>query len=174
MTEKDRYLGDRLVFAAMHGDISLASALLSDGAPVNERNAVGWTGLHWAACLVSHEMAELLLGRGAKVDIRDASGATALHWAASSGNPETIRLLVSAGSDMSAVNGGGYTPLEIAVSKWHIEAAAALIEMGADPGSIRESYPSEWAAVCSCVDRSLCKSSAASVAERSSDDGLGL
>jgi hypothetical protein len=88
---------------------AIAAALLSSGAAVNERGALGVTPLMKLAgsfyqADVDRALAERILAMGADVNARDAFGSTALITAARRQKLELAKFLVSKGADPALTN----------------------------------------------------------------------
>ena len=87
-----------LLFAARHGDIESARALLAAGADVNDRAADGNSALVVAAMSGHENLARFLVARGADPDAAGA-GYTPLHAAVLRSQPGLLRALLAAGAD---------------------------------------------------------------------------
>lgn len=99
--------------------------------PVNVKDRLDMTPLHYAALYGNTESVRLLLERGADVNARNKSGATPLIYGAY--NFEKTRLLVEKGADVNAKSTAGMTPLLVAVSvHGNTPTVRYLIEKGAD------------------------------------------
>lgn len=99
--------------------------------PVNVRDRLDTTPLHYAALYGNAESVRILLDHGADPKARNKSAATALIYAAY--NFDKTRLLVEKASDVNAESGNGMTPLLVAVSVHGNTATVRyLIEKGAD------------------------------------------
>lgn len=79
--------------AASARNLGLAGALLERGAPVNARQAMGWTPLHAAAQNGDKAMAELLLKHGADPRATNDQGVNAVELAKKGGHNELLGLL---------------------------------------------------------------------------------
>ena len=100
-------------------------------APVNAKDRLDTTPLHYAALYGSTESVRILLDRGADVKARNKSEATALLYGAY--NFDKTRLLVEKGSDVNAKSAAGMTPLLVAVSTHGNTATVRyLLDKGAD------------------------------------------
>jgi ankyrin repeat protein len=99
--------------------------------PVNVKDRLDTTPLHYASVYGSAESVRILLDRGAEVNARNKSGATPLIYAAYSF--DKTRLLVEKGADVNAQAASGMTPLLVAVSvHGNTSTVQYLIEKGAD------------------------------------------
>uniref|UniRef100_A0A7S0WJH8 Uncharacterized protein n=1 Tax=Pyramimonas obovata TaxID=1411642 RepID=A0A7S0WJH8_9CHLO len=129
-----------LMLAAMHGEPTIAEALLRRGAEVNQETPeTGWTALLLAAESAEPqyeeetphlvEVFEMLLFDGAEVNHSDSSGCTALMKVAEKGSVEIAQLLLENGADPLLVNGEGQTALQIAEAYGHTEVRDLLHEI---------------------------------------------
>ena len=123
-----------LLFAARHGDIESAGALLDAGADVNDRSADGNSALVVAAMSGHENLAEYLLARGADPDAAGA-GYTALHAAVLRSQPGLLRALLAAGADPDVPLVRG-TP----VPRWTYQFVFTLREKGATPFTLAAKY----------------------------------
>ena len=94
-----------LMYAALHGDLDTAKALLKRGAQVNSE---GWTPLHYAASAGHLEMVTWLLENHAYIDAGSANGTTPLMLAAREKRTTVARYLVEQGADPSLRNEAGF------------------------------------------------------------------
>lgn len=78
--------------AASARNVALARALLEGGAPVDARQAMGWTALHAAAQNGDKTMAELLLKHGADPRATNDEGVSAIDLAKKGGHNELLAL----------------------------------------------------------------------------------
>lgn len=105
--------------AAQSGQPDVVRFLLDRGLPVNlpperaadrspahfrpgEDTSRVYTPLHYAAALLSPEIARLLIAHGAQVDAEDAFGTTPLLAAAAGSHTATVRLLIAHGANVRA------------------------------------------------------------------------
>ena len=105
---------ERLHRAVIAGDIEGVRELLSNGAPVDDRDSQGWTALMHAANKGYVLLVDILLRSGASPDIRAADGATALFIATMNAHPEAIALLMRAGASVSTRGPRGLTAVDVA------------------------------------------------------------
>ena len=107
-----------------HQNVKLAEALLDAGAPVDSRDAGGYTPLIWATNRGAVKLIELLLARGAdanaKTTEKNNAGRTALMMA---NNVAAVRVLLAAGADPKAVEENDMPTWE-----FHKGAAAKLLK----------------------------------------------
>ncbi len=139
-----------LLFAARHGRVAAADALLDGGADVNNPTPTGATPLALAAHSGQDEFAAHLLGRGADPNAMEA-GYTALHAAVLRGDRTLVRTLLAHGADPNLRLRSG-TPLRRASQDWAFNPSLVsatpywlaswfhdadimrdLVEAGADP-----------------------------------------
>ncbi|BDI30785.1 hypothetical protein CCAX7_28360 [Capsulimonas corticalis] len=123
--------------ALTSGDLEWVTALLHDGADIEEHNSFGWTPLMAASLKGQVDIARLLLDHGAELNATDREGKSAIHYAGMRGGAEAVRLLVRLGANINAVESfGGYTPLHLAAGhcnrKIVQDTCAALLAAGAD------------------------------------------
>lgn len=102
---------------------AVARLLLDNGAPVNERDAYGYSALHFAAIHSSASTAEVLLERGADVNLTHKNGYTPLHRASS---VELAELLLARGASVNQPNGYGDTPLHLGAMNGRLDLVQLL------------------------------------------------
>eukprot|EP00656_Telonema_subtile_P052625 TRINITY_DN7386_c0_g1_i2.p1 TRINITY_DN7386_c0_g1~~TRINITY_DN7386_c0_g1_i2.p1 ORF type:complete len:296 (+),score=64.49 TRINITY_DN7386_c0_g1_i2:97-984(+) len=78
---------------------------------VYERDADGFTPLHYAAARNGARTATLLMGAGADTAWTSKHGTTPLHMAAQYNSTEVATLLIAAKADVNAMDENGLTPL---------------------------------------------------------------
>jgi RNA polymerase sigma factor (sigma-70 family) len=121
-----------LHYAAEHGQIEVARALLERGADINAvEPSHQLTPLGWATTFprrLQREMAEFLLSRGARLDI---------HSAAALGMTHDVEVLLrqdpSLADQRLTDNNGALAPLHLAAWWGHTETVRLLLAHGADP-----------------------------------------
>jgi len=126
--------------ASRDRDIPMMLELLAEGADVDEKDALGYTSLHYALNIASHDVARTLLNAGANIHKTVyKNGRTALHEALGCANlPEIVDALLKAGADANARDRDGLTPFHYAASATHLrrvyiqEFVEALLAKGAD------------------------------------------
>ena len=123
-----------LLFAARHGDIESARALLAVGADVDDQSADGNSALVVAAMSGHENLAAFLLARGADPDAAGA-GYTALHAAVLRSQPGLLRALLAGGADPDVPLVRG-TP----VPRWTYQFVFTLRERGATPFTLAAKY----------------------------------
>lgn len=120
-----------LMFAAQHGKLSAARALLRAGADVALRTEDKWSALDYASSTGHADVMRELLRYGADVMSRCPSGFTALHIAAKNDHGIAVHVLVEAGADIEAREECSYlTPLHFAAYHGCCESLAALLLHG--------------------------------------------
>ncbi|MCP5469067.1 MAG: ankyrin repeat domain-containing protein [Chlamydiales bacterium] len=109
----------------------LATALLINGARIDQQDMQGRSALHLAAEAGNVEAINFLVDHEANVDIRDVNGRSPLMYACKSGGLECCKQLLLAKSDVNAKDNDGQTPLMFAVQKDQPEMVTHLINKGA-------------------------------------------
>jgi ankyrin repeat protein len=95
-----------LMFAALHGDLSMVRYLVARKAEVNRE---GWTPLHFAAANGHAAVVRFLLEHHAYIDAESPNRTTPMMMAARQAHPTVVRLLVEEGADPTPRNDAGYT-----------------------------------------------------------------
>ncbi len=121
--------------AAKTGDAAALTALLDDGAGINESNGIA-TPLYYTVSKGHFEAAKLLVGRGADVNLAAKWGPPLLA-AAELARFEFVKLLLDAGADATIVF-KQQTALHIAAGKGCLECVSALVEKGADVNALNQ------------------------------------
>jgi ankyrin repeat protein len=126
-------MGNRLIDAAISGDLMKVRQLFDEGADANFANRLGVTALMVAAQWNRPEVVRFLLSKGADVEAQESSsGCNALMFACLSGNPEVVRLVLEHGASVNARNIDGRTALMTAAFCGSIELVKMLLRHGAD------------------------------------------
>lgn len=142
--------GHTPLYAAMFGEPQLTQTVLQLGAPLEQRDNLGYTPLMAASLLGYPQVAKILLDKGADIEARNNDGQTALlvsvlgttanyvdldavkkskwhnHWG------QVTRLLLKKGADVNAADKRGATPLFLAIFSQDVELCRELIKAGAD------------------------------------------
>lgn len=123
-----------LHWAAEHGDVRMANALLKAHASVKAVTREGnYTPLHVASKNGNAAVVRALIKAGADVNAVTNSGATALHLAAGSGSADAVLALIEKGADVNAKESThGQTPLIFAAEYDRADAIRVLLKHGAD------------------------------------------
>jgi ankyrin repeat protein len=100
--------GPALVWAARHNLIPLATAMLARGVPVNQRDHMENTPLHWAVRYP--DMVRFLIENGADVNARNLLGETPLHLAVK--YKATVEILLGSGADRNIQTVFGKTAVD--------------------------------------------------------------
>lgn len=120
---------------------------------INDVDAIGRTGLHWAVCQGNLGMAEQLLRCGADPDVSDRDAKTPLHLASSLGYLGVTDTLIRAGANLEAKDSLLQTPLHIAAMRNQVPTVARLIKAGATVDS--RSGIGETPLLSACVSDSI-------------------
>ena len=123
---------DTLLSAAKDGNLGGVQDALAHGVPVNSRDIIQATPLHWAAYNGDLEMAKILIKQGADKEAQDKNHTTPLHVAACEGQTAMIRCLIDEGGLREAIDYDGNTPLFYAAQYGHGDALNELLSMGAN------------------------------------------
>src|SRR5688572_14094446 len=115
--------------AARAGLIERVRKLLADGTPIDARDDMGRSALHWAALLGHTDVVRALIDHGAAPDAPDKHNRTPLLLA--SDHEEVVRILLAAGADPNA-DAGGITVFQYLARFGTPEVLGALIDGGAD------------------------------------------
>jgi hypothetical protein len=125
--------------AAAAQDAALVSAVLADGADVNQRFAQGRTALFLAAEKNALAVMQLLLDRDALIDARDDEGLTPLFVAARACRVESLALLLKRHANPDVrVRHHGETPLMAAAAGSCLDGVVLLLDAGADARAVDE------------------------------------
>jgi ankyrin repeat protein len=146
-TDKD---GHTALYAAMFGEPQLTKTVLQLGAPIEQRDNLGYTPLMAASLLGYPQAAEILLDKGADIEAKNNDGQTPLlvsvlgttanyvdldavkknQWHNRWG--QVTRLLLKKGADVNAADKRGATPLFLAIFSQDVELCRELIKAGAN------------------------------------------
>ena len=123
-----------LTLACYQGDVAAISALLQQGAGVDQEDDDGYTPLFVASLKGHVDAARLLLDAGAAVDKRREGDWSPFGIACALGHVDVATLLVERGADTAAVNTciGGTPPLLFACRKRNLDAMRLCVGRGAD------------------------------------------
>ena len=149
LRQKDEHGWTALHVAIVHKQASAAKHLVTQGAPIEERDNKGRTPLLIAAqqnlpdivaLLVAKKRAQINANKKrwsskrqvaarlrAYVDTADQRGWTALHHAAANGNEDMVKELIAAGAQVDSRNSAQRTPLHYAAAAGHSEIIRKLI-----------------------------------------------
>jgi ankyrin repeat protein len=100
-----------LMYAALHGNLEIATLLVEKGAQVNRP---GWAALHYAATGGSERMVDWLLERHAFIDAESPNRSTPLMLAVRQKHDAVARQLIAAGADPTIRNDAGLTAADYA------------------------------------------------------------
>jgi hypothetical protein len=111
-----------LEHAVRNANREMVQLLLSAGASVNLKNAIGETVLMMLDADATSDLVWDLLNSGASVNLKDENGNTALMQAALSQNLEALKTLLDAGAEVDTKNKEGQTALMFAASEGSVNA----------------------------------------------------
>jgi peptidoglycan/LPS O-acetylase OafA/YrhL len=92
--KKARLEDNAIWAAAKRGDTGAITAAIERGDPVNGRDEMQATALHWAAAYNHAEAIGVLLNGGAKINAGDGKDSTPLQWAVMMGSTGATRILM--------------------------------------------------------------------------------
>ena len=122
-----------LYWAAKHGNVPAARALLASGEDVN-KSVKDATVLQFAVKQGQVAVVKALIEAGADVNKTAGDNRTALIIAATQGQASCVVELIKAGADVNLASNDGDTPLVEAVKKGHDVIVGMLLLAGADVG----------------------------------------
>ncbi|MCP4519255.1 MAG: ankyrin repeat domain-containing protein, partial [Delftia sp.] len=125
-----------LWWAANHGHMALAQALMSSGADVNTPDHHGGTPLTQAASSGHLEMVRYLVESGVDIHAQIYDGRKAFNLAITNGRKDVAEYLLDVGNDPNETGSSGYTPLMIAAENNFYDLAQLLIRQGADVNAV--------------------------------------
>ena len=114
-----------LMYAALHGEMSIVRRLVERDAQVNK---TGWTPLHFAASNGHDEVVSYLLEHHAYIDAESPNRTTPLMMAARMKHPPTVRLLLQEGADPTPRNQSGMSAADYALRAGNPALSASLAE----------------------------------------------
>jgi len=117
----------KLIIACAQGDLEMTTALIEQGAFVNQQNFKGQTALYWAVTVGDISLVDILLENGANPNISDVEGASPLHIACANGNINVVYRLVKSGAFLNIQDEEMETALHYAVREGHLETVIFLI-----------------------------------------------
>jgi uncharacterized protein len=126
--------GNDLRVACWNGDLSKATELVNEGAPIEGRDSLGRTPLFLACHGDSADIVKMLLQHGAKIDDAENDGDLPIAHACDYGDLATSKMLLAAGasSQLSHVNKYGRTALMLAARGGHDALVSLLISQHID------------------------------------------
>jgi hypothetical protein len=117
----------RLGGAAKGGDIREVTALLSEGADVNENGMMGASPLYEAILYQApFDIIQLLINKGADVNRGIVNGWKPIHLAVKNNDAEVVGLLLERGAHTGVRNPHGETPLRMAEQKGNTAIARMI------------------------------------------------
>lgn len=121
-----------LGIACSEGRLSMAEALIENGADIDGNHSLGFPSLHNAASRDRTDLVDLLLKKGANVNARDSIGGTACHMAVRTLGINSVRRLLDAGCGLELMDYQGMTALHYAAPYGYYDLIAILLDRGAD------------------------------------------
>lgn len=107
----------------------VAQHLATGKAPLNTKDELGNSALHYAVNLDSYEITQLLLEHNAQVNTRNNKDATPLHIAVRHRNPKLVSLLLKHGADANSIDAEGNSPLHLTADYAHIKCGLEIIDL---------------------------------------------
>jgi len=131
--QEEGTLRSALMHAASWGDSASDAMkhLIEAAAPLEAREQLGWTSLHFAVKVGSIECVSTLIFHKANVNAESYLGNTGLHISALSGDGVMVQMLFKAGCALEHANRKGQTALQEAVRVGSAEATTTLLVYGA-------------------------------------------
>lgn len=115
MSTTNRYaLNQKLLAAAMTGDVEIFLSLIEEGAELDTRNNDGQNAMHIAAQKGHTDLIVALIGLGATPNTIDNINFTPLHWAANGGHAETVACLLEHGAKLDVQSLAGTSVMDLA------------------------------------------------------------
>ena len=125
--------GERLIQAAMQGDLAGVRELLAEGMDINFANPRGVTAIMVACQWNRPTVVKFLLENGADVNARETqSGLNPLMYACLSGNPRLVSLILDGNPVVDSPDATGRSALMVAATLGNAEAVKLLVRSGAD------------------------------------------
>jgi ankyrin repeat protein len=128
--------GAQLLEAAGDGDTARVRQLLTEGAPLEARDAQGNTPLLRATQGNHAQAAAALIEAGADVNSQNHMQDSAYLLAGAQGYREILELALSHGADLKSTNRYGGTALIPACERGHVEVVKRLLQAGVDPDHV--------------------------------------
>eukprot|EP00752_Nemacystus_decipiens_P007693 g6876.t1 len=120
-----------LMWAAQLGYAGVVTALLEEGADMEEEDREDLTALHWAARLGQERVVLVLLEHGADVEAIDYDGNTPLIWATRGGHRACVGYLLDNGASTKTPDENGNTPLHFSCQMGNAGITSDLLDWGA-------------------------------------------
>ncbi len=132
--------GHALHYAAAHGKLSAAKALMGAQIDLDLQDSSGQTALALAATSSrAVALAELFLGAGAQVDIADAKQRTALHLYAEQGYQTIVSRILKRSKKVDTPDSKGRRPSFYAAEAGKLEILQQLLDAGAKASAVDSS-----------------------------------
>jgi peptidoglycan/LPS O-acetylase OafA/YrhL len=128
--------------AAKRGDTAAIAAAIERGDPVNGRDEMQATALHWAAAYNHAESIGVLLNEGAKINAGDGKDSTPLHWAVMMGGTDATHILMEKGASVRRTNADGFSALDmVGMEKGTTQWVAGILGMEVDIDRVMAARP---------------------------------
>lgn len=115
-----------------HIKLNDALAPPNDIKRINEKDAEGWSPLHWASSNLHYECCKILIKFGANINAKTNVGYTPLHYSCMHGGAEITTLLLDNGALIDEnSNSNKYSPLHWACDNGHQPVVKILVDRGA-------------------------------------------
>lgn len=118
--------------ACKTGDSNAAAYLIKKGGVINQKDAVGWTGLFYSVYNKDLATTRIMLENGASADQSDNYGWTPLMIASQSGDYATLSLLLEYGAAVNKKDAYGNSSILFAGRNGNRDCAQALLDKGAN------------------------------------------
>lgn len=128
--------------AAKLGDTEAIAAAIERGDPVNGRDEMQATALHWAAAYNHSEAIEALLNGGAKINAGDGKDSTPLQWAVMMGGTDAVRILMQKKASARRTNIDGTSAIEMVfMDRGTTQFVAGILGMEVDIDTVMAARP---------------------------------
>ena len=140
--KKARLEDNAIWAAAKRGDTGAITAAIERGDPVNGRDEMQATALHWAAAYNHAEAIGVLLNGGAKINAGDGKDSTPLQWAVMMGGTDAVRILMEKGASARRTNVDGTSALDMVdMGRGTTQFVAGILRIKLDIGTVMVARP---------------------------------